>query len=175
MRRLGLFIFTIVIVGLTTYALMRFGGRTPLLNEALLAQAKQVFTAPHTTTIFLDTLEKASLMAQRSEDPNVIKSMFDKISYNLACIQILEQEVDSQKLSGLIFSYMMKDERLSIGYTRALDYLRENGKMKFIDHTLRPNIALGVCPSKLTDAEKQIYLQQWKDLVVKNRMLQSKN
>lgn len=175
MRRLGLLIFTMSMVGLATYAFMKFSGRTPILNKQLLEEAKLVFSATHTTEIFIDTLAKASLMAQRSEDPNVVKNMFDKISYNLACIQILEQEVDAQKLSSLLFSFMMKDERLSIGYSRALDYLRENGKMKFTDHTLRPNIALGVCPSKLTDAEKQIYLQQWKDLVVKNRMLQSRN
>ena len=175
MRRFGLFIFTFCMVGLATYAFMKLSGRTPMLSKQLLEEAKVIFATPHTTNIFLDTLEKASLMAQRSENPTVVQTMFDKISYNLACIQILEQEVDAKKLSSLLFSFMMKDERLSIGYSRALDYLRENGKLKFTDHTVRPNIALGVCPSKLTDAEKQIYLQQWKDLVVKNRMLQSKN
>lgn len=174
MKRIGLFAFVFTVVGLITYAFMRFSGRTPSLDEKLTKAVSQTFENPHSNDLLIDTLMKASLMSKRWDDANVTNKMFDKISYNISCIQILEVIPDHGTIKSLIFSFMMKQKDLSQGYTKALDELRNAGKFNYINHTVRPDMALANCSTKLTDAEKKIYLQRWKDFVVKNRSLQSK-
>lgn len=174
MNRFGLFSFTLAVAGLITYAFMRFSGRTASLDESLMKEVAQTYENPHSNDLLVDALMKASLMAKRWDDENVTNKMFDKISYDISCIQILEVEPDSNRIKSLIFGHMMKQDALSQGYTNALDELRNAGKVNFINHTVRPDLALATCSTKLTEPEKKIYLQRWKDFVIKNRSLQSK-
>ncbi len=167
MKRLALLLGTMAFVGLCTYAVMIFTGNTPKVSEGVEIEVSGMFENAHTNLVLLQAIKTASLIAQKPDNISRLKELFSDLSYEMACIQILELEDDAQKIRGLIMNLMMKQKSLAPGYMSALDNYRQANKNVFRSDTQRPDMAFAHCKLELTPSEKTIYLQRWKDHTLK--------
>ena len=169
MKKIGLLLITMTVVGTLTYMLMYFTGNTSSVSEEVSEEASQIFENSYSNQIMHHALETASLISKKSDDPSKLGVLFNELSYDIACMQIIELETQASKMTGLILKLMLKQEDLRNGYLAALDHYRVGEKGAFTNHTLRPDISMNQCQSEMTASEKRVYLQRWKDFIVKNR------
>lgn len=171
MQRFILLVATMGIVGGLTYLVMIFTGNTPKVSKGVEVEIGAMYENSYSNQALLEALKTASLIAQKPTKLEKIKNLFSELSYYSACIQILELERDPQKIRGLIMNLMMKQKELSTGYMTALDTLRQAGQKPFRNDTERPDMTFGHCQLKMSDGEKLVYLQRWKDMSLKDRTL----
>ncbi len=168
MKRFTLLLGTMVIVGLCAYAVMIFTGNTPKVAQEVEGEIAQMYENPHSNAMLLEAMKTASLIAQKPEKSKKLKELFSDLSYFMACIQIIELEADAQKVRGLVMNLMMKQKALASGYMSALDNFRSsNNRQVFRDDTQRPDMAFAHCKLELSQSEKTVYLQRWKDFSLK--------